>query len=331
MLLKGTGRSGSQALRRLGPGAQSPGLIIAALFALALISAGLGAYAFGLQTSPAAYDAEVRSSGVPGPEDASTLSQYVAYPDHAAAECYTARNHDAADLCAQWRAAIAAEKAAKATEASTKWAKIATILSGLATAALLITIVQSGLALRRATTANMLLMKENARNTRRSIAAANETADALKEARRNADETARLVITSARNAERQLRAYLDFDGLDIKAIKPAAGGEICAALCCQIKNYGHTPAEHVHVSNLIGINDGGEINWSHEVDLADFASIAPQDYATKRMILMFPEQTWEELNTERTRIVVKTVVNYSDVFGQPHTLSRRRGQRVSTV
>ena len=41
---------------------------------------------------------------------------YSAYPDKEAESCYTAKDHDSADLCAQWRAAIAAEKAAKATE-----------------------------------------------------------------------------------------------------------------------------------------------------------------------------------------------------------------------
>ncbi|MBY0520989.1 MAG: hypothetical protein K2P79_11255, partial [Sphingomonas sp.] len=39
-------------------------------------------------------------------------SDYAPYPDVNAKGCYQAKDHDTADLCAQWRAAIAAEKAA---------------------------------------------------------------------------------------------------------------------------------------------------------------------------------------------------------------------------
>jgi hypothetical protein len=38
---------------------------------------------------------------------------YAAYPDRNASECYNAEDHDSADLCAQWRAAIAAESSAR--------------------------------------------------------------------------------------------------------------------------------------------------------------------------------------------------------------------------
>ena len=45
------------------------------------------------------------------PVAAVTAPQYTPEPDRNADGCYNARDHDAADLCAQWRAAIAAEKA----------------------------------------------------------------------------------------------------------------------------------------------------------------------------------------------------------------------------
>ena len=48
---------------------------------------------------------QVKPSAPPTPD-------YSPYPDKQAKGCYNAKNHDAADLCAQWRAAIAAEKSA---------------------------------------------------------------------------------------------------------------------------------------------------------------------------------------------------------------------------
>jgi hypothetical protein len=44
---------------------------------------------------------------------AAPVSNFAAYPNKYADRCYQAKNHDTADLCAQWRAAIAAEKAAE--------------------------------------------------------------------------------------------------------------------------------------------------------------------------------------------------------------------------
>lgn len=41
-------------------------------------------------------------------------ADYSPYPDKQADSCYQAKDHDSADLCAQWRAAIAAEKASNA-------------------------------------------------------------------------------------------------------------------------------------------------------------------------------------------------------------------------
>ncbi len=64
--------------------------------------------------------------------------------------CYYAKDHDAADLCAQWRAANAAEKAARETQRATTWSIVGTILSGLALGALLWTLRQTERALTHA-------------------------------------------------------------------------------------------------------------------------------------------------------------------------------------
>lgn len=56
---------------------------------------------------------------------------YTPYPQYKAGPCYYAKDHDSADLCAQWRAAIAAEKAAHEARRANSWAIVTTLLSAL--------------------------------------------------------------------------------------------------------------------------------------------------------------------------------------------------------
>ena len=70
---------------------------------------------------------------------------FTAYPDYDPDPCYRAKDHNAADLCAQWRSAIAAEKATIETRRSGNWSIVATILSALSLGAVAIAL---GLTLR---------------------------------------------------------------------------------------------------------------------------------------------------------------------------------------
>jgi len=58
-------------------------------------------------------------------------SKFTAYPGYDPDPCYRMADHDAADLCAQWRASIAAEKSAHEARRSATWSIIATFLSAL--------------------------------------------------------------------------------------------------------------------------------------------------------------------------------------------------------
>ena len=64
--------------------------------------------------------------------------------------CYQAKNYNAADLCAQWRSAIASEKAAHEARRSSNWSIVATILSALSliavAAALYLTVISNNIA-----------------------------------------------------------------------------------------------------------------------------------------------------------------------------------------
>jgi hypothetical protein len=80
--------------------------------------------------------------------------KYAPYSDREAEACYYAGDHDAADLCAQWRAAVATEKAAHEARRATAWSIVSTVLSGLALGALIWTLLQAENALREARKAN---------------------------------------------------------------------------------------------------------------------------------------------------------------------------------
>jgi hypothetical protein len=87
----------------------------------------------------------------PSAEPAPNYSPYTGYnPD----PCYQAKNHDTADLCAQWRAAVAAEKAAEATHWGNLIAGLGTTLSFISILLVFFALRQTERSLRAAHTAN---------------------------------------------------------------------------------------------------------------------------------------------------------------------------------
>lgn len=81
------------------------------------------------------YKAMIAAGGATG--------NYAAYPEVYAHSCYASENHDSADLCAQWRAALAAEKATDVSETSMLVAIIGTVLSVLSTIFVVIALVKT--------------------------------------------------------------------------------------------------------------------------------------------------------------------------------------------
>jgi hypothetical protein len=68
--------------------------------------------------------------------------------------CYRSKSHDTADLCAQWRAAFAAEKTAHEARRATDWAIAASAISALALAGLFLSLRQTNKALELARESN---------------------------------------------------------------------------------------------------------------------------------------------------------------------------------
>lgn len=165
---------------------------------------------------------------------------YRAYPDKYADSCYNAKDHNSADLCAQWRAAIAAEKAAKEAARATDWAIIATLLSFLGVSGLIYTIWQTHGALRAAREGNRITMKANARATRQAVAGAADTAKALEIAAQNAAAATAQVEVAQRTSDAQLMPYVYVERIVSKDFDPCDSN-----ILIRLKNFGQTPATNV--------------------------------------------------------------------------------------
>lgn len=88
------------------------------------------------------------------------------YPDLDQLGCYWATDHDAADLCAQWQAARAAQQAANSAGTSNFLSTLALIISVIGTALLVGTLVQANLALAESRKAAQAA-EDSVRETRR--------------------------------------------------------------------------------------------------------------------------------------------------------------------
>jgi hypothetical protein len=81
---------------------------------------------------------------------------YTPYGPLSADACYHAKSRDTADLCAQWRGALAAERAAKAARDAVTWTIVSTVLSAIALLGLLFTLRQTERALGEAQRGNLI-------------------------------------------------------------------------------------------------------------------------------------------------------------------------------
>ena len=196
------------------------------------------------QKEAAAADKQKPAEAVPAVSD-----EYKPHSNKYAESCYYANNHDSADLCAQWRAAIAAEKAAYATTWANWISAVGAILS-------FVSIVLVFIALGQTRKANRLTMKANARSTRQAVASAAETEKALEVARSSANAMTKQVEVHRQNAERQLRPYLY-----IEKILPERPNEQFKTVEIHVKNFGQTPATDLKVIFGFGIYTVGAALW----------------------------------------------------------------------
>lgn len=263
---------------------------------------------------------------------ASPTRDFAAYPGYNPDPCYQANDHNAADLCAQWRSAIAAEKAAHEARRATNWSIIATLLGASTVIGLIITIYQTHGALGEARRGNILAMRENARATRRASAAAKETAEALAAANMSAGAANRHAKVAEESTLVQLRSYLIVDRIEVFGIP--AQSDIHIEIV--IKNVGMTPARVKQVRVLLW---GGAMTISPMDD-------GPEPESYYHLLDWFPQATEDRIlvgckdvsaiskmnEVEQFNAYAYGRIEYVDVFGHDRWMTfayRNRGWGVT--
>ena len=165
-------------------------------------------------------------------------ADFTAYPGYNPDPCYHAKTHDAADLCAQWRAALAAEDAAREAHRATDLAQIGAILSAAAIVGLIVTIRQTNGALSEARRGNRLNLLFEKRSRREDRERAKDQVRAFALAERNADTATRQAEIAEETARQRLRAYVGAQALNYTYNRET--GQF--AVAAEIKNFGSSPA-----------------------------------------------------------------------------------------
>lgn len=157
--------------------------------------------------------------------------------------CYLSADHDAADLCAQWRAAVAAEKAAHEARRATNWAIAATLLTFMAVIGLIVSLWQTRGALGEARRGNRITLQAEKRARRESRHAVDAQERALSIAGKQLE-------IAEKSSKAQIRSYLTVD-----RVEPfQTVGKILSAKIF-IKNVGQTPAKISNISARIWISE----------------------------------------------------------------------------
>ncbi len=128
-------------------------------------------------------------------------------------------------------------------------------------------------------------------------------------------------------ARRQLRAYLDFDGVKWRR-RPTHDepGQVATGIFSRIKNYGQTPANDLVVEVRYFIQDTTGVLHAVTADGTDgpviyrLGSIAPSDHTDRNSNFPMPEIMWEALASNNIAFISDIKVSYKDTFDKPHIL-----------
>lgn len=233
-------------------------------------------------------------------------ARYAPYPDRYAESCYQAKDHDTADLCAQWRAATAAEEAA-----DTAWwgNLVGAIAATLSLASVFLVVI----ALRQTEKSLTIAQRDRASATRRAIASEEETKVALTIAERSAAAGVKLAEISELTARNQLRAYVSVKS--IRHIEPLAGREK-PKLQIEILNHGQTPGRinRMNVDVAWCVKDAQPLLIESVEQPFDHDSFQGTPIITPVSI----PRDIDEVEKVRVLLVVGTL-KYTDVFGESHS------------
>lgn len=126
-------------------------------------------------------------------------------------------------------------------------------------------------------------------------------------------------------AKKQLRAYLDFDGVRLVTFGPGAQPTATScAIAMAIKNYGQTPASGVSVVRdfQMKVRDG---NWTPLLENAasadEFGSIAPTDTGNFNSTFYIPNLIVDAIRGKVAVFRVSIKVAYFDIFEREQALA----------
>lgn len=273
----------------------------------------------GQQQQPKAQQSTEASQ--PAPRPIASPAPWRSYPDMKADACYQANDKDQADLCAQWRAALAAEESAAQASRATFWAVVASVLSAATVVGLIVTIWQTQGALGEARRGNRINLNFERRSRRESRESAAHQLAALEIATKNADAATKLADASDKSMRLQIRAYLYVKEIYVKL---AYDGSVYA--CIVISNSGTTPAKLISASRKMICEKFGNIDPASTGPEPQRFSMFPSHLVPGQDFTMHVSVDNVDLNADFKTIegmclLVYGEVIYADVFGETQSLT----------
>lgn len=261
------------------------GLAATALVAAILIAFGLGAFVSGLDYPEQRYQPYQNSEA--DERGTITTASNVAAPIVERTPCNKPQSETESDLCAQWRAAKAAERSADWT-ACGFWATL------------------TGMALL---TWQIMLTRE----------AVKDTGDATKAMNRQNE-------IAENTARHQLRAYVGIGDKGTTIVKrpdwdsPDDGPHYKISIA--IKNFGQTPAKNVRISiaHQMGVFPADIPDFPDLGQHRAIFDISPADQSTQIDMLIMPDEFQQQILDSRAALYYFVSVHYDDIFGFPHSL-----------
>lgn len=221
-------------------------------------------------TQEAGIATQTIATPAPAPS-ASPTSAFTAYPGYNPDPCYRAKDKDAADLCAQWRAAIAGEKAAHEARRANLFSMIAASLSFATVIGLIVTIWQTSGALSEARRGNRLNLLFERRSRREARKADAEQARALAIAEENAATASKQFKLASNTARSNLRPWITVEAKLSSDIHVNASGA-SFTMIVEAKNVGKSAAinvvVHPEAAMIASIPDVGHQFYRERADEA---------------------------------------------------------------
>ncbi len=137
---------------------------------------------------------------------------------------------------------------------------------------------------------------------------------------REASKANRISLDSA---ERQDRAYVDFDGVSYECKPQTHGAPVPTRLRIELKNFGQTPADDLTLSLDYGLfesKDQNKLKGATE-ELKGLGAIMPQDQWGRTTSFNISDGEFLALQTGSVELRVSIGATYTDAFGKLHTLA----------